>query len=122
MKLKFPKLSLPKLLLSLKYVYLVITLIVIASVGLLGWFLYKNLYQTIAQTEEIQLLRQEVAPDIVNINQFTSALDKLNLKTTTTQPIDWKNKASPFGFNVTPPQTDAQPVATSTPATPDSQN
>src|SRR3989344_2785456 len=106
MKLKFPKLSLPKLLLSLKYLYLVIALIVIASMGLLGWFLYKNLYQTIAQTEQIQLLKQEVAPDIVDIDQFTTALDQLNNKTTTAPSINWKNEASPFGFSVIPPQTD----------------
>ena len=122
MKFKVPKFSLPKLLASLKYAYLAIAILVVAGIGLLGWFLYKNLYQTIAQTEQIQLLKQEVAPDIVDIDQFTTALDQLNNKTTTTPSINWKNEASPFGFSVTPPQTDTQPAATSTPTTPSTQN
>jgi hypothetical protein len=69
-----------KLSTSLKYLYLIIFLSIIAIFGAMVWFLYKNFYQTIAQTEAIILLRQEVAPDTVNAKQVEELLTYLDKK------------------------------------------
>lgn len=61
----------------------------------LGLFLYKNFYQTITQSEEIILLKQEVAPDTINMKKVEAILKALEEKTTTTNII-WQEIKNPF--------------------------
>ncbi|OGF23885.1 hypothetical protein A3H09_03750 [Candidatus Falkowbacteria bacterium RIFCSPLOWO2_12_FULL_45_13] len=56
-------------------------------------FLYKNFYQTINQTNEILILREKVALDTVNIEQFNIIFDKLTKKIA---PKELGNIISPF--------------------------
>ena len=64
-------------------------LLMATGLTLLGLFLYKNLYQTIIQSKEVILLRQEVAPDIINISKVESILNSLDKKTKSTESINW---------------------------------
>jgi len=68
--------------------------------GYLSWFLYNNLYQTIAQTEQIIVLRAEVSPYSIDIKQFNTILETLEKKTSPekTEEINWAKIKNPFGF------------------------
>lgn len=103
MKFKLPKIRIFSILFSLKYLYVLILLLLIGLSGILGLFLYKNLYQTIAQTEEIMILRQEVAPDIIDMKRVEAILESLNKKTTTTEEINWQEIKNPFYFTPSEP-------------------
>ena len=54
---------------------------IIGVLTLLGYFLYNNLYQTIAQSKEIILLKQEVAPDTIDLKKVNEALAAIEAKT-----------------------------------------
>lgn len=69
---------------------IVITLVILIFVSL---FLYKNFYQTIAQTKEILILREKVAIDTVNMEKFNIIMNKLTEKT---KPNELKNIINPF--------------------------
>lgn len=99
MKLKLPKIKKIKIfraLFSLKYFYVLVIILIIGVSGILGWFLYKNFYQTIAQTEEIILLKQEVAPDTINMGKVDSVLKFLDKKIKSTSTINWLKIRNPF--------------------------
>ncbi len=95
MKLKLPKIKIIQILLSLKYFYSLVTILVVGIIVILGLFLYNNLYQTIAQSKEIILLRQEVAPDSIDMEKVSKILEKLNKKTTAND-INWAEIKNPF--------------------------
>lgn len=62
----------------------------------LGFFLYKNFYQTITQSKEIILLRKEVAPDSLNLEKVEKIIELLEKKTTTTEMINLEKIKDPF--------------------------
>ncbi len=68
---------------------------IITVLLVLGFFLYGNIYQTITQSEQIIILKQEVAPDIVNMKKFNDVLQKITKKTSLKE-IDWKKINNPF--------------------------
>jgi len=43
-------------------------------------FLYKNFYQTITQSQEILVLRREVAAEDINMNKFDEIIEKIEMK------------------------------------------
>ena len=68
------------LLTSLRIVTIIVTITIgIAVVGI-GFFLYTYFYKTITQSEEIFLLRQEVAPESIDIVQVKKTIDNLEKK------------------------------------------
>jgi len=109
MKHKLPKIKIFQILLSFKYLYVLIILIMAGILVTLGFFLYKNLYQTITQSEEIILLRQEVAPDTINMTKVNSVLESLNLKTMASSSADWVNSRNPFEFYSMPTESSSVP-------------
>lgn len=116
LKLKLPKIKLFKSFFSPeagRFWYLVIVLIMIGVLGAIGFFLYRNLYQTIAQSEEIILLRKEVAPNSIEVNKVKTVLDGFNAKTTA-KNIDFGQTKNPF-ISQTPPPTPAIVTTTTTP-------
>ncbi|MDO9399552.1 MAG: hypothetical protein Q7T79_02625 [bacterium] len=62
------------------YLYGLLVIFIIIILSYLSLFLYKNFYQTIIQTKEIPILREKVAKETVNINEFNRVIDKLNQK------------------------------------------
>ncbi|MDD2807065.1 MAG: hypothetical protein PHW95_00905 [Patescibacteria group bacterium] len=65
---------------------------IVVIFSLLGLFLYQYFYQTIAQSEEIVLLKQEVAPDILDDDKVKKVLNRLDLKeSTSTVPLAVNN-------------------------------
>lgn len=114
MKLKFPKVRIFQLLTSLKYISYLIAIAIIIIFSLLGVFLYKYFYQTIAQSQEIVLLKQEVAPDILDSEKVSKVIKELDLKeATSTTDIDIIN---PFREikKLTPPEATIDVNASST--------
>ena len=53
---------------------------VLAAGAYLGNFLYQNLYKTIIQSDQIILLKREVAPDTLDPTQIESVLTDLEQK------------------------------------------
>ncbi len=109
MKFSLPKIKIFQLLLSLKYLYGLVIVLVIATFAILGFFLYKNFYQTITQSEEIILLRQEVAPDTIDMELVNRVLKLMANKIASSDEIDWGKIKNPF--NPLPNQS-VQPPAT----------
>ena len=89
------KIELPKIRVSQKKLYVLSALIIIAVFSTLGFFLYKNIYQSITQSEQIIILRQEVAPDIIDMKKFNNVLEKI-IKKTSPEEINLENIKNPF--------------------------
>lgn len=73
--------------------------------GLLGMFLYQNLYQTITQSEEIVILKQEIAPDTINVKKVEELIDRIEQKKAGQEDIDWsqiKNSFAPAAADIEP--------------------
>lgn len=81
---------------SVKLLYAVAWLIFLGAIGYVCYFWYVNFYGTVAQTEEIILLRSEVAPDIIDTNRVDKVLENLNEKTSATSTIDIAKINNPF--------------------------
>ena len=88
-KLKFKKNIINKIIFARRNVYILLTLIGIAVIGYIGYFLYINFYQTITQSQEIVVLKQEVAPDTINRTKVDSVLKNIEEKTSTESMLDW---------------------------------
>lgn len=83
----------------------------IGSVSL-GFFLYRYFYQTITQSEEIIVLRREVAPESINIEEVQAVIDAYTKKTASSETISWNTQRNPF--TAQPLATPPLPVETST--------
>jgi hypothetical protein len=105
MRIKLQKLKIFQPIFSLNYLYSLIVILSIAILSALGMFLYKNFYQTITQSEQIIVLRQEVSPDTINTKKIESVLELLNKKNTTTENSDLQNIKIPFSSDATPRNT-----------------
>jgi len=108
-----PSLKLKKihLLTSLHILTIVVTVAIMLAIAGVGLFLYTYFYRTIAQSEEIILLRQEVAPESINITQVKQAIANIEKKETTPPPPE--RYRNPFSFVETLP-----PPSTTTTSTP----
>ena len=69
---------------------------IIGVLTLLGYFLYNNLYQTIAQSKEIILLKQEVAPDTIDLKKVNEALAAIEAKTSKKNIFEGKSSKKLF--------------------------
>lgn len=87
---------------SVKLLYTVAWLIFLGAIGYVCYFWYENFYGTVAQTEEIILLRSEVAPDIIDTNRVDKVLNNLNEKTSATSTVDINKINNPFVPNTGP--------------------
>jgi len=67
-----------------KYGYTATILIIIVILCWLMYFLYKNVYQTLAQAELVTQLKQKVLEEDLEESKFTEVVKKLELKT---QPL-----------------------------------
>lgn len=94
MKIKKPKKI--RISFSARYLYILAWLMMIGTCTYLGFFLYENFYQTVAQTDEIILLKKEVAPDIIDTEKIDKVLHLINEKTTATSTIDYDAASNPF--------------------------
>jgi hypothetical protein len=64
-----------------KYFYLVFLFFCFFVFVLISCFLYNNFYKIIVQTEEVLILRKEVAIEDINMNEFDSVIKKFEVKT-----------------------------------------
>lgn len=72
---------------------LIIIILTLMTLIFVSIFLYKNFYQTIAQTKKILILRGKVALYEVDIKKFNLIIDRLTKKTL---PKKLDNLISPF--------------------------
>ena len=82
---------------SAKYLKLIIIIISFAAFGYLGFFLYQKMYLTISQSEEIKVLRQEVAPYSIDKDEIKKTLESLDNKTKPNN-INYDQIQDPFGI------------------------
>jgi len=111
MKFRLPKIKIFQRLISLRYLYILIVILTTGVTSSLGSFLYKNFYQTITQSEEIILLKKEVAPDAIDIKEVENIINNLNKKTTNNN-IDWETIKNPFGLTANPKITESEKTNT----------
>ena len=83
-----PKIKLNFLFSSIKYFYVLIIIMMAFALSLLSLFLYQNLYKSITQSEQIILLKQEVAPDTIDLARVDSVLSALKQKVSQ-KTINW---------------------------------
>lgn len=96
MKLRLPKFKKIKFSFSIKYLYALVLLATAVIAGYLGLFLHKNFYGTIAQTEQIVLLKKEVAPDTIDTEKVNQVLTAIEQKVTPPEKIDFQSLKNPF--------------------------
>ena len=97
MKLALPKIKITYIILSIRYFYAVVALIITAVVCLLSWFIYNNLYLTITRAQTIVILKQEVAPDTINLVLINSVLEKIDKKIANPPALNLQSIRNPFG-------------------------
>ncbi|MBI4812030.1 hypothetical protein HY798_01065 [Candidatus Falkowbacteria bacterium] len=68
------------------YFFLSIITIIIIILFLISLFLYKNFYQTITQSEEVLILRGQLAFETIDINKFEEVIEKIKQKTASREP------------------------------------
>lgn len=96
MKFKLPKIKILHLFFSLKYLYSFVFIIILAVFAVLAVFLYNNFYQTITQSQQIIILKQEVSPDVIDTKKVEKTLGLLEQKTAATSTINWEEIKNPF--------------------------
>lgn len=74
MKLKKIKLSTKQIVF---YSYILIFMLVVVSITYATLFLYKNFYQTISQSEEIVILKEKVAVEMLNMKKFDRIIEAI---------------------------------------------
>jgi uncharacterized membrane protein YvbJ len=75
---KLLKISISRMFLYFYSSIVIISLIILVCVSL---FLYKNFYQTITSSEEILVLRREVAIEDIDMGKFEEIIKKIEEKT-----------------------------------------
>ena len=63
------------------YFYASIAVLSFAIIVCVSLFLYKNFYQTITSSEEVLVLRREVAIEDIDMNKFEEIVKKIEVKT-----------------------------------------
>lgn len=79
----------------MKFLYLAVIALFILSLILVISFLYKNLYQTILSSEEILILKQQIAPETFDINKFNQIIEEMEIKQKE-KVIDWSKIGNIF--------------------------
>jgi hypothetical protein len=105
-----------KKILSYKSLYIGVLLLLLAGFGYLGYFIYNNYYQTITQAKEIQVLRNEVAPDFIDTAKVERVINGINKKTSTEYSSELETLKNPFAAYVET-TTPAAPTASTTTST-----
>ncbi|MDX9893289.1 MAG: hypothetical protein RB292_02645 [Patescibacteria group bacterium] len=100
MKIKKIPYTAAKKFLSTKLIAMIILASFVIVLAFLGWFLYKDFYQTITQSQQIIVLRSEVSPYTVDVDKFNKALQSLEQKVDkNSQLVNWPAVKNPFGIN-----------------------
>ncbi len=74
--------------------YVLLTLIA-GSFILALWFLYQRFYLTLTQTEDIIILKSQLAVEDLNITSYNKIKNNLNLRDQI-PPHKWENVQNPF--------------------------
>lgn len=112
MDIKLPKISFSKIN-YLKYINRLTILITFSIFSYLGYFIYFNLYGTITEAQQVVLLKQEVAPESLDLPKIENVLTRLEKRINATKSIKTERIKNFFALTTTKP-TD-QTKATTTP-------
>lgn len=86
-------------------------LVIGCTFTLLVLFLYKNVYVTMTQAEQVIVLQQEVATEKINITDFNSIKKYLDSRNALQQPATAKNTPSADPIVLPPLQAPTEPSA-----------
>lgn len=75
------------------YFYFATAIIAFLILVFVSFFLYKNFYQIITQSEAIMILQEKVAFETVDMENFNKIIEKVENKT---KPREHKNIINPF--------------------------
>ena len=85
-----------------RYYYLFIIGFAMAIIISLSFFLYKNFYQTITQSGEILILKEQVILEMVNMPLFNQVLRNLAIKESGSQGVLVKDKKQAYKKIINP--------------------
>lgn len=60
--------------------YIIVIFLTIIILSIVSMFLYKNFYETIAQSKEIIILKEKVALEMVDIDKFNKIMENITKK------------------------------------------
>ena len=66
---------------GLRFIYPITILIILIILFAVGWFLYNNVYKTIAYAEELTDLKKQVPENVLENNKFKTITEKIEAKT-----------------------------------------
>ncbi len=95
MKLKNIKIRFPKKIGGKKIYYGIVMAVIVGQIAV-TIYLVNNIVETFKATEKIISLRQEIASEIFNIQDFDDALDKINKKIDQLKNFDWAKAKNIF--------------------------
>ena len=78
-----------------KYLYGFIIISIIIGLAITILFIYQSLHRVLAYSEEIIIMKQEIAPESFSVAEFERAIEKLEKKQTE-RKINWSKIKNPF--------------------------
>ena len=97
-----------------KYLYFAAIFLFFLSLSLVIYFLYQNFYQTILGSEEILILKQQIAPESFDIEKFNQIIEKMEAKQEEKE-TDWNKIGNIFKRGQRPQTPPANNSVTTTP-------
>ncbi len=90
--------------------------IIVTSVGIIGWFIYAHVYQTIDRVDALTFIQADPTLEPINFHLYNTITDAWNTKMTKTLTINTTTIRNPF---ITPlsASTTSTPVITTTQTT-----
>lgn len=79
MKIDFSKINVSTFKIIFYIYFIMFALGIMVFLGV-SWFLYQNFYLTIAQSEEVIILRKTIAPVDINIDKFNQVVFEIEQK------------------------------------------
>lgn len=77
--------------LIIRYTYVIIFVLALASLAITSLFLYKNFYETIIQSQEVIILKEKVAVETINVKKFDNIIKAIEDKAVEKPAGDFKD-------------------------------
>lgn len=87
-----------------KILYITIILLIAGGLILTTLFIYQNIQRAVTYSEQIISLKQEIAPESFNVEDFNQAINHLDKKQDQSNEINWSEIKNPFR------QTNLEPI------------
>lgn len=99
-----------KVALSRQFIIIVFIILILIIMGSAPFYIYKILIKALTYSEEVALLKYEVAPEIYDMDKFKLVIQNLEQKQDQDEIITWSDVKNPFqGLEQTLPSPEISP-------------